>query len=167
LTARVLVGPTGESNNYQLESRGLVLIVVDEASGLVCFLRQLLALLLAGNSALVVCTPDSAFAGFWQTLQRALATAGLPAELFATAEINQLFELLEVAPIGGVCLSEASPWHEQIALALAQREGAICPLISEWHPRALISALSYEKTISVNTAAAGGNAGLLSLDEPD
>ncbi|MEZ0123562.1 MAG: bifunctional proline dehydrogenase/L-glutamate gamma-semialdehyde dehydrogenase PutA [Candidatus Reddybacter sp.] len=166
-TARILAGPTGESNYYQLESRGLILIVVDEASGVVCFLRQLLALLLAGNAALVLCAPDSGFAGFWQALQGALVQTGVPAELFMTANINALVALLDEPLIAAVCLAPGSLLREEITQGLAQRLGAICPLISELNPRVLITALSYEKTISVNTAAVGGNAGLLSLDELD
>ena len=164
-TARELVGPTGESNYYQMESRGLVLIVVDEASGVVCFLRQLLALLLAGNGALVLCVPDSGFAGFWQALREALVRAGVPAELCVTANINALVTLLHEPLLAAVCLAPGSSLSKEIALGLAQRPGAICPLIEELNPRVLITALSYEKTISVNTAAVGGNAGLLSLDE--
>ncbi|OUS13562.1 hypothetical protein A9Q89_02665 [Gammaproteobacteria bacterium 53_120_T64] len=165
LTVPSLAGPTGESNDYQLQSRGLVLIVVDAASNEACFVRQLLALLLAGNSALVLSAPDSGFSAFWQALRMALESAGVAPELCATADITKLLTLLDVAPIEAVCLAPSSPLSGQIAQRLAQRPGAICPLITELSPEVLIARLSYEKTISTNTAAAGGNLALLSLDE--
>ncbi|MBL4781830.1 MAG: bifunctional proline dehydrogenase/L-glutamate gamma-semialdehyde dehydrogenase PutA [Porticoccaceae bacterium] len=165
LTVSLLAGPTGESNCYQLQSRGLILIVVDEASGAQCFLRQLLALLLAGNSALVLCAPDSPFSVFWRALRADLARAGLAPELCATASMEKLSALLDEAPIEAVCLPPGSALEGQIAQRLANRPGAICPLINELNPAVLITRLSYEKTISTNTAAAGGNIALLSLED--
>ncbi|MBQ0718867.1 MAG: bifunctional proline dehydrogenase/L-glutamate gamma-semialdehyde dehydrogenase PutA [Gammaproteobacteria bacterium] len=165
LAPRLLPGPTGESNSYQLESRGLVAIVLEQISEVGVFLRQLLGALLAGNAVLILSSPDPALMALWQGLQVALAKAGVPAQLLARAELDEGFALLDDWPVRAVCVAPKSPLYRPLARRLANREGAICPLISAQNPSCLIARLSYEKTICSNTAAASGNVKLLSLGE--
>ena len=69
-------------------------------------------------------------------------------------------------------IAGVTTWQDQ-ALALlasrvlAEREGAILPLIDDVFGPAYLSRFCYEKTISINTTAAGGNAALMAGGEPD
>jgi RHH-type proline utilization regulon transcriptional repressor/proline dehydrogenase/delta 1-pyrroline-5-carboxylate dehydrogenase len=56
-----------------------------------------------------------------------------------------------------------SRYLQAIAAAAAEREGPILPLISSVSPPMLLRQTLLEKTISVDTTAAGGNASLMSM----
>jgi len=159
-----LPGPTGESNTYQLEGRGLILLVLDEDSVGVVFLKHLAAALVAGNAVLVLCHGASPLATRWQALRTDLLRAGVDGRLLHSAELDELFTLVAEAPINGICVAPGFAQYRELAIALAARPGAICPLMSALNFSCLVARLTYEKTISCNTAAAGGNASLLCLD---
>ena len=159
-----LPGPTGENNTYQFEGRGLILLVLDEGSVGVVFLKQLAAALVAGNAVLVVRDGASPLAARWQDLRANLQRAGVDARLLHSAELDELFPLVAEVPIKGVCVAPGFAQYRELAMALAARPGAICPLISALNFSCLVARLSYEKTITCNTAAAGGNASLLCLE---
>ena len=65
-----------------------------------------------------------------------------------------------------VCLADGGD-SVLASRVLAEREGAILPLIDDALGPAYLSRFCYEKTISINTTAAGGNAALMAGGEPD
>ncbi|MEO0914406.1 MAG: bifunctional proline dehydrogenase/L-glutamate gamma-semialdehyde dehydrogenase, partial [Pseudomonadota bacterium] len=86
----------------------------------------------------------------------ALQEAGVP-----VAPMDGLIEsggLAGLERIGGVAAAGRSAWARELKIALASREGAILPLISD-----VISPTAYwaERLVCVDTTAAGGNARLL------
>ncbi|MBV9655307.1 MAG: L-glutamate gamma-semialdehyde dehydrogenase, partial [Acetobacteraceae bacterium] len=148
-----LPGPVGERNTYRLEPRGTVLCMAASEAGL---LRQVSAALCTGNRPLILGELPASLGSPPPSLRDLLGTttdlrvAAFEAALFDGAPAD----LLTLCP------------------ALAAREGAIIPVHAperdaepgrsyrlEWLVR--------EKTISINTAAMGGNASLMALEEDD
>ena len=110
--------------------------------------------LLAGNSAI--------WLGGDERTRQALLRAGLPANALTLLPDAVLPRLLAASQLAGVALasSDPVPAHE-LALALANRPGAILPLVTAaGHVRQLYR-FTAEQTLTINTAAAGGNAALL------
>ena len=85
-----------------------------------------------------------------------LKGAGAPVAVFegivAAETLTKLKGVVAVAAAG------ASDWTRELRLALAEREGAIVPLVTE-----LIGPERYvaERHLCIDTTAAGGNASLL------
>ena len=153
-----LPGPTGESNRYQLLARGVVWAQPQTALGLV---HQIAAALASGN----VCwlenpAPQSAVA-------RALAA--LPADVLAHVVQRSAEDLQGEAPLSALLFEGDSDALLTLLPRLATRPGAIVRTESlsaaELAEGALydVSALMHEQSISTNTAAAGGNAQLMTM----
>jgi RHH-type transcriptional regulator, proline utilization regulon repressor / proline dehydrogenase / delta 1-pyrroline-5-carboxylate dehydrogenase len=147
-----LKGPVGERNVYTLKPRGRIAAVATSASGL---LIEIGAILATGNDAVV----SAALA------ERALS--GLPAELaHRIAPVED--------PLGAPVLAFALIEGDEAATAEAQRKLAsrVGPIV---RLQALSSArlaagedynladLVEECAIATNTAAAGGNASLMTI----
>ena len=140
-----LAGPTGEDNSLAFVPRDAVAGVAASAAG---YLHQLLAALANGTRLVLSDEP----------LARAVRAA-LP------APVREQLELTD-APLEKACevlLYDAAPeaadaWR----VRLARREGPIAALLRP-DPRYAASRLVIERTLTVNTAAAGGNASLMSL----
>lgn len=145
-----LPGPTGESNQYRMVSRGLIVCLGRSTD---VALAQTVQALVAGNPVVtVLSTPCS---DTLKTLKR-LAQAGLPLAVLQgqveAAEFAKVKRLAAVAYVG----SEAE--QLEIRKALSTRAGNILPLITEViYPAGYV----HEKTVSTDTTAAGGNAQLL------
>ena len=163
-----LSGPTGESNSLLFEARGVLACVVDANDSIARSLVAASATLLSGNAVLLLCE-----AGALQALQTACAmisSAGFPQEAVALvpfADLAVLEEIIREAPIAGVVTAESGAFSPIVRRSLASREGGILPLIDEPFGPNYLARFFYEKTISVNTAAAGGNTDLLSQRELD
>ncbi|MEW6708099.1 MAG: L-glutamate gamma-semialdehyde dehydrogenase [Pseudomonadota bacterium] len=138
-----LPGPTGESNELRLHPRGRFLVLAQGASpqALEAALRPLLQ---AGNQAVLV---------------GAAAPAGAAVQ---TAPAEALDALLAQPELAGVCVLDPAQ-ARTVWRRLAQRPGAIVPVIGA--DEALDPRQRYrfcaEQTLTINTAAAGGNAALL------
>ncbi|WP_444718811.1 L-glutamate gamma-semialdehyde dehydrogenase [Paucibacter hankyongi] len=163
LAEQQLPGPTGESNALRLHGRG-VLALQAAGAGPEALALALAAALVAGNSvALLV---DSTCAAQAEQLQSRLRAVGLPTEalLLLPASASSLSSLLDDERVAGVCLLTANAGAERALLRqLAADDGAIRPLITA---RELFDVrqqyrFSAEQTLTINTAAAGGNAALL------
>jgi RHH-type proline utilization regulon transcriptional repressor/proline dehydrogenase/delta 1-pyrroline-5-carboxylate dehydrogenase len=119
--------------------------------------------LLAGNSlALLV---DAASAPAARTLVQALQQAGVPAQALQLGEgLDGLDAWLASEALAGVVLAGGDAAQAgALQRQLAQRRGAILPLIAVDEaccPRQLYR-FAAEQTLTINTAAAGGNAALL------
>ena len=146
-----LQGPTGELNQYVLEARPSILSIADTDTD---HIHQLLAIFSIGSQAVV-----------------------LPNNMFVMKYLSQMpknvkdrfktIQNLQHAHFDAV-LHHGSP--EQLLnlqYNIAQRQG---PIISIHHleptnPMIPIERLLYERAISINTAAAGGNASLMTMTE--
>ena len=126
--------------------------------------HKVVAALVAGNSvALLV---DGASAAQGEQLLTRLRAAGLPTEalLVLPGAAQSLEELLDDERLAGVCLLNANSAEERNLLRqMAADDGAIRPLISaqELFDVRQQYRFSTEQTLTINTAAAGGNAALL------
>ena len=163
LADQLLPGPTGESNELRLHSRG-VLVCLAGAAAAEPLALAICAALVAGNSLAVVV--DGAAALHAERLQERLRAAGLPeaALLLLPGGAATLSALLTDARVAGACLAGPDALVEQqLAQQMAAGNGPIRPLISaeelaDDHQQYRFSA---EQTLTINTAAAGGNAALL------
>ncbi len=145
-----LPGPVGEQNTLRLKPKGLVLCRAASPEGM---WRQVAACLATGNAPLVLCDgAEAEIARMPAEIRPAIA----PADAVARAEFRAvLFDGHRDALIA-------------LQMALAERDGPIVPVHalpaedhSEWdYP---LEFLLEEQSISVNTAAAGGNASLMSI----
>ena len=135
-----LTGPVGERNAYQTTPRGTVLCVAPDADEA---LRQVSAALSTGNHAIVA----------------GVAVADLP---------PPLAEWVTIVPVGAPVSSDAVLYSglRLALLALLQRlaaqEGPIIPVFVA-APDYPLDGLVQERSISTNTAAAGGNANLMTI----
>jgi RHH-type proline utilization regulon transcriptional repressor/proline dehydrogenase/delta 1-pyrroline-5-carboxylate dehydrogenase len=153
-----LPGPTGESNRYQLLPRGAVWAVPQTAFG---FLNQLAATLASGNTCwLETPAADSAVA-------RLLAT--LPSEVKAFVQLCGAGQLRSESHLSALLFEGDGDALQALSPQVAQRPGAIVR-IESLSPAQLaagahydLSALMHEQSISTNTAAAGGNAQLMTM----
>lgn len=148
-TARTLPGPTGERNVYTLAPRARVLCMAQSADDL---LTQTAAVLATGGTAL------------WPTAQ-----AGLRAQLPTLVQAQVTLQdgvlhdgslALDAVLHHGECAS-----LQAMCTALAQRAGPIVG-VTALQPGAVdipLERLLIERAISVNTAAAGGNASLMTM----
>ena len=139
-----LPGPTGETNTLSLVPRGRVGCIADRDEALEAQLR----LVAATRNVAVVATEEH---------------ERLAARLDVRCE--RVPDVL-TAPLDAVLFAGSAERAREARVALAGREGAIVPLIrvDAKHAGDPLRLLS-ERTISMNTAASGGNASLLSLME--
>ena len=142
LAATELPGPVGEENRYFVEPRGSVLCVAATANGLQ---HQISAALATGNRALIdPSTPHSAI-------------AALPADLTA-----QIVPDRAAASFDAVLFEGSPAAQSALCQDLATRPGAIVTVQTErtlYRPEWLLR----ERSLSINTTAAGGNASLMSI----
>jgi RHH-type transcriptional regulator, proline utilization regulon repressor / proline dehydrogenase / delta 1-pyrroline-5-carboxylate dehydrogenase len=155
LANQTLPGPTGESNELRLHGRG-VLAVVAQGQSPVELARSLAAALVAGNAVAVVGEGDVA-----RELREALLRGGVAAGTVVLMPADQLGAVLGAARLAGVVAP--ATLLAPVQRALAGRDGAILPVIpaaEAGQPRQLYR-FAAEQTLTINTAAAGGNAALL------
>ncbi|MFG6457384.1 L-glutamate gamma-semialdehyde dehydrogenase [Roseateles sp. BYS96W] len=146
----VLPGPTGESNTLRHHARGAFAVLGRGDAGL----AAVVSALLAGNSVV--------WMGGDERSAQALLHAGLPTQALTLLADSATASILAAPQLAGVALasSDAAVAH-RLAQRLAARPGAIVPLVvSAGHVRQLYR-FAAEQTLTVNTAAAGGNAALL------
>ncbi|MFJ4372876.1 trifunctional transcriptional regulator/proline dehydrogenase/L-glutamate gamma-semialdehyde dehydrogenase [Pseudomonas japonica] len=147
---RLLAGPTGERNSYTILPREHVLCLADSEADL---LTQLAAVLAVGSSAVILDGEPG------KTL-RARLPKEVQARIKLVADWNKddvLFDAVlhhgDSDQLRGVC--------EQIA----KRPGAIVGVhgLSSGETTVALERLVIERALSVNTAAAGGNASLMTI----
>jgi RHH-type proline utilization regulon transcriptional repressor/proline dehydrogenase/delta 1-pyrroline-5-carboxylate dehydrogenase len=146
----VLRGPTGERNVYRTQARKRVLCLTGEqGSAKTDRLTQLAAVLAVGSHAV---WPSSATG----------IRASLPAQVQCCISLE---DLSQPSPVDAALLhaDEATAMHWQAQLA--QRPGAIVTLtaLRPGDVAVPLARLVSERSISTNTAAAGGNASLMTL----
>jgi Delta 1-pyrroline-5-carboxylate dehydrogenase len=145
-----LPGPTGESNSYSVWARRSTLCLADAADAL---LMQTAAVLSVDGHAAWTESPSN----------RALH-AGLPDAVRGCVELCADWRAGD-SGIDAVLHTGDAAQREQITLAIAAREGPIVG-VHAFDPSAgaiHLERLLVERVVSVNTAAAGGNASLMTM----
>ena len=147
---RLLPGPTGERNTYLLLPRERVLCIADNDDDR---LTQLAAALAAGCQVLWPAQPE----------YRALAKQ-LPAEVVKHVSYGEPAGLFN-QPFDAVIFHGDSDQLLDICQQVAAREGAIVSVqgFARGETNLLLERLYIERSLSVNTAAAGGNASLMTI----
>ena len=145
-TPVVLPGPTGESNTLEFHPRGVVGCFAPDERALTAQARAALAL---GNTVL---------------LRRDLVSLRVR-EVLGDRRIV-LVDRIEPAAVDAVLLAGDAEEARRVRAKFATAEGPIVPVIvPDRSGRYDWARLVVERTVTVNTAAAGGNAALLSLAE--
>ncbi len=149
---RVLAGPVGQRDSYLVRPRGRVLVEAQTAQGLTAAVGAALA---TGNH--VVLAPGAAASAF---------AAALPPALARRIALGDP----EAEPIDAVLFEGDADLLAALAVRLAAREGPILGLhavssdgLASGRETFALAGLVEEVSISVNTAAAGGNASLMSI----
>ena len=140
-----LPGPTGEANTLTLHPRGKVLCLGPDGETL---LAQAVQALAAGNAVLAVAPGAPA------------ALQPLTGKGFPLSVIDGRPDPVESRALGvdAVAFSGTLEAMRVVRRVLAERQGPIVPLISEvLNP----AAYAHERSVCVDTTAAGGNASLL------
>ncbi|EKM5065510.1 trifunctional transcriptional regulator/proline dehydrogenase/L-glutamate gamma-semialdehyde dehydrogenase [Cronobacter turicensis] len=147
---RTLPGPTGERNTYTLLPRERVLCLADNEQDV---LVQLAAATSAGSRVLWVDEP----------LQRTLAKQ-LPAAVNAIIDFAKP-DVLFSQFFDAVIYHGDSDQLRALSEKVAAREGAIVSVqgFARGETNLLLERLWLERSLSVNTAAAGGNASLMTI----
>jgi len=154
-----LPGPTGEINHYQLLPRGTVWAAPKTVLGL---LHQISAVLASGNSCRV--TLPALLDGVATRLLQAL-----PALVQERVALASTDALLADAQWSALLFEGDADDLQALALQVAQRTGPLVRIESLTSAQLAsgtcydISALMHEQSISTNTAAAGGNAQLMTM----
>ena len=145
---RELPGPTGEANLYALQARSAVLCLADSDADR---LTQLAAVLAVGSHAV------------WPIEARRLLER-LPAELREHVSLAQDWKL-PTTHFDAVLQHGAALSLLDTASALAQRPGPLVGLtgMTPGDPHVPLERLVIERSLSINTAAAGGNASLMTI----
>ena len=146
-----LPGPVGERNLYSLTPRGTIACLTQGEEGLLC---QVGAALATGNRALV-------------PADRATLFAGVPD---AVKPLIQPVEDVAKAACAALLFEGDSDALMALNRALAERPGAIVPVhgvtradLAEGRDDYPLFMLLEERAVSINTAAAGGNASLMTI----
>jgi RHH-type proline utilization regulon transcriptional repressor/proline dehydrogenase/delta 1-pyrroline-5-carboxylate dehydrogenase len=141
-----LPGPTGESNTLEFHPRGVIGCVASDERSLTAQARAALAL---GNTVL---------------LRRDLLSLRVR-EVLGDRRIV-LVDRIEPSAVDAVLLATGLDDARRVRAKFAVADGAIIPIIvADASGRYDWARLVVERTVTVNTAAAGGNAALLSLSE--
>jgi len=145
-SAIALPGPTGESNTLEFHPRGVVLCLARDERTLVAQAKAALAF---GNRVMMLREPN-----------------GLAARDRLEPVEVMLSDKLDPAAVDAVLLDVSAERARRVRTEFAEATGPIVPIVEcgrdgqcDW------MRLVVERTVTVNAAAAGGNAALLSLSE--
>jgi RHH-type proline utilization regulon transcriptional repressor/proline dehydrogenase/delta 1-pyrroline-5-carboxylate dehydrogenase len=152
-TECVLPGPVGERNTYSLRPRGHIAALASGEGGT---LLQVGAILATGQSAVI--TAARASSGLFDGLPAAVRRRIVPAE-----------DPVVAPGLGGVLYEGERADLARLIRRVAERSGPILPIwsiptASDLDDEYQLSDLLEERSVSINTAAAGGNASLMALD---
>lgn len=156
-----LPGPTGESNTLVLDPRGILALLRDDSSSFAHWLLSIITALAAGNA--VITAVEEADLAEAEACIKALLAAGMPQHLLAVIRLNCLTTLLAHTELAGAMIEVNSALKPLAGELIAAREGAILPLITAPADERMLHRLVTEKTITINTTAAGGNASLMTM----
>ena len=139
-------GPTGEANHLSIHPRGLILCLGPSKD---LALSQALSALARGNTAVIVAPEINAALDIF--IKQRLPVVGIEGILKASA-------LSQANGYDGVLTQADTKTLQAYRMALAEREGALLPLITETNAS---ERLVIERHLCIDTTAAGGNASLI------
>ncbi|MFT4020957.1 MAG: aldehyde dehydrogenase family protein, partial [Acinetobacter sp.] len=144
-----LQGPTGESNQYVILPRKAVLSIAEHP---LAQAKQLLAIF-SVNANAVLKSDDAFFSQYGNTLPKPLLAAIILTQDIAIAEYEAVLHQGTLADL------------QDLQRIVAQRQGSIIGITHLAHESVPIplERLVIERAISINTAAAGGNASLMTM----
>ncbi|MBI1214248.1 MAG: bifunctional proline dehydrogenase/L-glutamate gamma-semialdehyde dehydrogenase PutA [Alphaproteobacteria bacterium] len=125
-------GPTGELNQLSLQGRGVFLCISPWNFPLAIFIGQVTAALMAGNA--VIAKPAGQTSLIAMRAVELLIEAGVPKDVIALLPVSGRLAgqlLVPDARIAGICLTGSTETAQTINRTLAERAGAIVPLIAE------------------------------------
>ena len=157
-----LPGPTGESNILYLESRGTVAALRCNDTSFDFWMISIISALAAGNC--VAAIVEEEFYSEASYIQSQLAAIGLPDGVFTLFKLAHIKQVLEHKHLAGAIVDNQSPLKKWTGETIAARKGAILPLITAYTNESLFHRLVTEKTITIDTTAAGGNASLMTME---
>jgi RHH-type proline utilization regulon transcriptional repressor/proline dehydrogenase/delta 1-pyrroline-5-carboxylate dehydrogenase len=178
--AESLPGPTGERNEIALHGRGVFVCISPASRPLAVFAGQLAAALAAGNA--VLAKPAEETPRIAARAVRLMHEAGIPPDVLhlLPGDGPSLGTLLCADPrVAGVAFTGSAATMHAISRTLAARDGPIAALIAMTADRAgvlsgsdplpagrrYLHRFATERTLSVDTTAAGGNAALMAMEE--
>lgn len=162
---KFLPGPTGESNVLYLENRGNIICFADATVSFHFWVLSIVTALATGNTVISVVS-DLYYEEAIAFRDKFLST-GADAGVFQVARLRHLSTMLTHPALSGVVVDSHCDRKHYISEKLAERQGAILPVISSEYFDNLIQRLLTEKTISIDTTASGGNTSLMTLVEED
>jgi RHH-type transcriptional regulator, proline utilization regulon repressor / proline dehydrogenase / delta 1-pyrroline-5-carboxylate dehydrogenase len=162
---KVLPGPTGESNLLYIEPRGCVVCYADKDTEFSFWLMSIISALAVGNT--VITAVSETFLEEAKAIKDKLALCGAAEGILQVVMHDKLNALLDHGDIDGTVVDSNSARMGYFTKQLAEREGAILPIISAEYNDTLIQRLVTEKTVSIDTTASGGNTSLMTLVEDD
>lgn len=129
--AKVMAGPTGETNHLYLQGRGIFICISPWNFPLAIFLGQITAALAAGNCVIAKPAQQTPLIGF-RAIELA-HEAGIPKDVlqFLPGDGEVGANLTQDERIAGVCFTGSTQTAKHINLTLAQRQGPIIPIIAE------------------------------------
>lgn len=150
-----LDGPVGELNLYTVGPRGKVVALARSQHGLIC---QMAALFATGNE--IVLERDNPAQALLKDLPAGLA-----------ARVKIVDDWRKADDIKGILFEGDEEAFRLVNQEIAERHGPILPVQRASPPRNLdqvsggycLDWLMEERSISINTAAAGGNASLMAI----
>ena len=148
-----LPGPTGEQNTLRLHPRGKMLCIGGDVPRDIA--RQIALCLIAGNTVLALETPETMT--MLNKLKAALEDHGFDNDTLTLVSAKEADALIE-GDIKGVTADGSQ--RETLAAKLCRRDGPILPLLSADTD---VERFYHERTVTINTTAAGGNASLLAM----
>ena len=151
-TEYTLPGPTGEHNTLRLFARGVFLCIGGSAPS--DLIVQIKRALLAG-SAVIVAEPVDITA--LDPLETVFRVDTIPNGLITRVSLADALTYIDL-DIDGIVAD--GPMRKKIGHLVAKRSGPILPILSRYDP---IERFFHERTLTINTTAAGGNASLLAL----
>jgi len=155
-----LPGPTGESNTLRMKPMGIILCLGNGSDNIHEDLTSQIAINLAAGNA--TCLMESiAMKAQLTPLLDHLAKAGMPQNLVSILDnTNASQALLTDLRINAIALEGQSVLSSFIKDKLGTRTGAITQILSYNNPYRF----AVERTLTINTTAAGGDVRLLSLN---
>jgi RHH-type proline utilization regulon transcriptional repressor/proline dehydrogenase/delta 1-pyrroline-5-carboxylate dehydrogenase len=160
-----LPGPTGESNILYLENRGNILCYADEDTSFHFWVLSIVTALATGNTVITVVS-DLYYQEALAFRDKFVAT-GAGKDVLQVAKLCHLETMLAYPTLSGVVVDSLCDSKHYISDKLAQRQGAILPVISSEYFDNLIQRLITEKTVSIDITASGGNTSLMTMIEDE
>ncbi|OSQ37159.1 bifunctional proline dehydrogenase/L-glutamate gamma-semialdehyde dehydrogenase PutA [Thalassospira mesophila] len=163
-----LPGPTGETNDLELLGRGVYLVQADHGAEPGRVMRHIAAAVAAGNAVLVAGNDK-----WLSRVEKQFATSDMPKSLLCVVGDDAGLATMNGGNIAGVSCVAPLPRVTVFKQVLARRDGAILSLISDsgieddgaLPAEMFMHRFATEKTVTINTTAAGGNASLMSMEE--